>query len=118
MRRLDRDPNVILWASEEVAIRYLHPLDGEMHRYFPDFLVVYRDSGGKVRRVIIEVKPQKQRVPPVRPERRTKKYLLECVEYSINCAKWDAALAFSKANGIEFKIMDEYDLGIKARPKS
>jgi hypothetical protein len=117
-KRLDRDPNVLMWASEEIAIRYIHPLDGMLHRYFPDVLVVYKDLNGNQRRVIIEVKPAKERVPPVQPERRTKKFLLETVNYAINNAKWLAATAFAKANGFEFKIMDEYDLGIKRRPKT
>ena len=36
---LDRNDNIISWASEELIIPYLSPADNKYHRYFPDFLV-------------------------------------------------------------------------------
>ena len=39
MSYLDRHPHVMKWASEEVIIPYKSPIDGRMHRYFPDFYV-------------------------------------------------------------------------------
>ena len=36
---LDRNPDIISWASEELIIPYKSPADGKWHRYFPDFLV-------------------------------------------------------------------------------
>ena len=38
----DRNENVLEWASEEVIIPYVSPLDGKVHRYFPDFIVKVR----------------------------------------------------------------------------
>ena len=34
----DRNDSV-QWASEEISIPYLSPLDNKVHRYYPDFLV-------------------------------------------------------------------------------
>jgi hypothetical protein len=39
MRYLDVHPDVIEWGSEELIVPYRSPIDGRMHRYFPDFLV-------------------------------------------------------------------------------
>ena len=35
----DRNINVEEWGSEEIIIPYISPVDGRVHRYFPDFYV-------------------------------------------------------------------------------
>ena len=109
----DTQPNVLKWASEEFSIPYVSPKDGKVHRYYPDFLIEYRDTGGKIKKQIIEVKPKRQTKPPERKSRVTKSYLYEAATYEINMAKWKAAGEFAKDNGIEFKIITEDELGIK-----
>ena len=109
----DTQPNVLKWASEEFSIPYVSPKDGKVHRYYPDFLIEYRDTSGKVKKQIIEVKPKRQTKPPERKSRVTKSYLYEAATYEINMAKWKAAVEFAKDNGIEFKIITEDELGIK-----
>ncbi len=109
----DTQPNVLKWASEEFSIPYVSPKDGKVHRYYPDFLIEYRDTGGKVKKQIIEVKPKRQTRPPERKSRVTKSYLYEAATYEINMAKWKAAGEFAKDNGIEFRIITEDELGIK-----
>ena len=109
----DTQPNVLKWASEEFSIPYVSPKDGKVHRYYPDFLIEYRDTGGKIKKQIIEVKPKRQTKPPERKSRVTKSYLYEAATYEINMAKWKAAVEFAKDNGIEFKIITEDELGIK-----
>ena len=42
MSSLDRNDNVLEWASEEIIIPYESPLDGKLHRYYPDFWVKVR----------------------------------------------------------------------------
>ena len=37
----DTNDNIITWASESMAIPYRHPLDGKVHKYIPDFFIVY-----------------------------------------------------------------------------
>jgi hypothetical protein len=39
MKYFDDHPNVIWWASEELPIPYVSPVDNKTHRYFPDFIV-------------------------------------------------------------------------------
>ena len=39
MRYLDKHPHVTRWNSEEIIVPYRSPIDGKMHRYFPDFYV-------------------------------------------------------------------------------
>ncbi len=109
----DTQPNVLKWASEEFSIPYVSPKDGKVHRYYPDFLIEYRDTSGKIKKQIIEVKPKRQTKPPERKSRVTKSYLYEAATYEINMAKWEAAVEFAKDNGIEFKIITEDELGIK-----
>ena len=56
----DRNDSVVQWASEEISIPYLSPLDNKVHRYYPDFLVK-TDKGKKF---CIEIKPSRQCVKP------------------------------------------------------
>ena len=65
MKYCDDNPNILKWSSEEVIIPYRMD-DGSLHRYFPDFMIEYRDKDGNMQREIIEVKPKKQCSPPVR----------------------------------------------------
>jgi hypothetical protein len=101
------------WASEEFSIPYVCPTDGRVHRYYPDYLVEFRDSSGKIKKQVIEVKPKKQTKPPAVPKRVTKSFLYEAAQYEKNQAKWKAASEFCLDNGVEFRIITEDELGIK-----
>ena len=35
----DKNDDIIYWASEELAIPYINPIDKKRHRYFPDFII-------------------------------------------------------------------------------
>ena len=87
----DNNPKVLEWASEEVIIPYVSPLDKKVHRYFPDFSIKYEDTRGNIIREIIEVKPKKQTKKPKEPKRKTKRYLEECQTYAVNMTKFKAA---------------------------
>ena len=112
MSWLDKNQDVISWASEELTIPYLSPLDNRMHRYFPDFVVKVRTKENKLRTMMIEVKPKKQTQEPVKKKRVTKQYLQEVATYNINRAKWHAANEFCMDRGWEFKIFTEDHLGL------
>ena len=71
------------------------------------------NEGGKTKKYIIEVKPQRQTKPPARPKRQTKGYLREAFEYAKNQAKWKAANEWCLDRGFEFKVITEKELGIK-----
>ena len=112
-RWCDLTENILEWGSEEFFIPYLSPVDNRVHRYFPDFIVKLKESSGRIKTLIIEVKPKKQTIPPKTPKRRTKSYLYECKTYAVNLAKWQAAKEFCDDRKIEFKIITEDELGIK-----
>jgi hypothetical protein len=112
MNWLDKSPDIISWASEELIIPYISPVDGKAHRYFPDFLVKVRDKQGSLNTLLIEVKPKRQATEPVKKSRITKQYIREVVTYSVNQAKWKAANEYCLDRGWEFKILTEQDLGL------
>ena len=109
----DLNQNILEWGSEEIVIPYRSPIDNRVHRYFPDFYVKLKETTGKTKKYIIEVKPKKQTKPPSRPKRQTKGYLREVYEYARNQAKWEAAVDYCKDRLYEFKIMTEDELGVK-----
>ena len=114
MNYCDLTESVSEWQSEEFWIPYRSPIDNRVHRYFPDFYIKYRDSSGKRRSVVIEVKPKSQtKMPPQNPKKRTKSWAYSVRTYAVNQAKWKAAREFCKDRNIEFKIMTEHELGIK-----
>lgn len=111
MKYLDENSSVLWWASEELFIPYLSPVDNRPHRYFPDFIVRALNKDKKEVTMVIEVKPEKQTKPPAQ-KRKTRQYLNEVVTYAVNEAKWKAANLFCKEHGWEFKILTEKDLGL------
>ena len=112
MGYLDENPNVLWWASEELSIPYISPVDKRKHRYFPDFIAKMRKADGTVMTYVIEVKPEKQTQPPTQ-KRKTKTFLQEAITYEINKAKWYAAEEFCKDHGWQFQILTERHLGIR-----
>lgn len=112
MTWLDKNPSIITWASEEIAIPYYSPVDNKWHRYFPDFLVKVRTQDGKTRTMMLEVKPKKQTKPPEKRKRVTKQYITEVATWGVNQAKWKSAIEYCKDRGWEFKILTEDHLGL------
>lgn len=119
MVRCDLNPNVIKWGSEEIIVQYWSTVDKRERRYFTDFVVKHKTKSGKIETLLIEVKPNKERFPPLPPKRKTQKtktrYLNEMLTYKRNQDKWAAASAYAKKRGMKFVVMDEYSLGIKKR---
>ena len=114
MNWCDLTESVSEWQSEEFFIPYRSPIDGRVHRYFPDFFVKYKDANGKRRTMVVEVKPKKEtKMPITNPKRRTKSWAYSVRTYAVNQAKWKAAKEFCKDNNYEFKIMTEHELGIR-----
>ena len=109
---LDRNPNVLQWGSEETIIPYISPVDNRYHRYFPDFVVKTRTKDNKVKTLMIEVKPKRQTIEPVKKKRVTKQYINEVTTYAVNQAKWAAAREFCLDRGWEFMLMTEDHLGL------
>jgi hypothetical protein len=112
MNWLDKNPDIVSWASEELIVPYMSPVDNRWHRYFPDFLVKVKTREGKVRTMMIEVKPKKQTKEPEKKKRVTKQYLQEVMTWGVNQAKWKAATEYCLDRGWEFKILTEEHLGL------
>ena len=112
MNWLDKNPSIVSWASEEVVIPYISPIDGRWHRYFPDFVVKVRDRNGILKTMMLEVKPKKQTQEPIIQRRVTKRYITEVTTWGINQAKWKAATEYCLDRGWEFKLITEDHLGL------
>ena len=113
MKYCDSNANILEWGSEEVIVPYRSPIDNRYHRYFPDFYIKVRESTGTIKRMIIEIKPQKQCIEPKVQKRKTRSYVYQVCEYAKNQAKWEAAKEFCEDRQWEFKVLTENELGIK-----
>ncbi len=109
----DMNENVLEYSSEEMFVWYKSPVDGKIHRYYPDFLIKVKESDGSIKKYMIEIKPSKQTIPPPKPQRQTKRYIAEVYEYAKNQSKWEAAREWCADRGYEFKIITEHELKIK-----
>jgi len=105
---LDNNPNVIEWASEEIAIPYLKPTDNKIHKYYVDYYVKYIDKHGNIKTELIEVKPAKQ--TKLSRSKKTATQLHENITFAINVAKWKAAQEFAQKKGWMFRIITENQL--------
>lgn len=112
MSHLDDHPDVVEWSSEEFFIPYRSPVDGKIHRYFPDFYVKKINREGLVETVIIEVKPLAQTMEPKKQPKPSRKYITEVMTYGVNQAKWKAAREFCADRRWTFHIFTEKELGI------
>ncbi len=111
MKYLDENDGVVWWASEEMNVKYISPVDGRVHRYFPDFVVKVRRKDNSSTIFMLEVKPEAQ-TKLRQPKKVTKQYVNEAATYAVNQAKWKYAEEFCKDHGWVFRVVTEKDLGI------
>ncbi len=57
MSYFDKNENVIWWSSEEIIVPYRSPVDGKVHRYYPDFIIKVKQKDGGIKTIMIEIKP-------------------------------------------------------------
>jgi len=112
MKWCDNNKSVIKWASEELAVPYISPIDKKYHRYFIDFLIEVQDREGKIKKYMVEVKPYKYTQPPVPQARKTKRFISEVKQWGVNQAKWEAASTYASKQGWQFIIITEKELGL------
>jgi TnsA endonuclease N terminal len=110
LKYCDTNENILEYASEELAIPYRSPIDGRIHRYFPDAYIKVKESDGSIKKYLIEIKPYKQTIPPTKPKKQTKGYIYEAYEYAKNQSKWEAAIEYCKDKGWTFKVITEKEL--------
>lgn len=105
MKMLDEHPGVENWASESIQIPYRDPLTGKHTIYVPDFFIVYNDKGGSKHAEVVEVKPASQAM-----RENVGKNPFNQAQYVKNLAKWEAATAWCKQQGIKFRVVTEGDI--------
>ena len=101
MRFCDTNPAVLQWASEAVHIPYRNPFTNKNTIYVPDFLIVYEDKSGQKHAEVIEVKPSKE------VSMEGAKSLRDQAFVALNAAKWEAARAWCRNQGLTFRIVTE-----------
>jgi hypothetical protein len=113
---LDKHPDIISWDSESIVIPYKCPVRNySLHRYFVDFWVKFRDKNGRIFELLIEVKPEAERMlaeHPTAPKKMTKSAIDRIQTAIKNKAKWDATRAWcseeqKKGRNIQFVIWTE-----------
>ncbi len=107
-RFLDNNPNILRWASEEIAIPYIKPTDGKVHRYFPDYWIEYNNKAGEIVNEIIEIKPKSQTRRS--KTRNPKSKLYDDITFAINTAKWQYAQKWCNEHNMRFHIITEGEL--------
>ena len=105
MRFCDTHPSIQKWASEAISIPYRCPLTGRQTIYVPDFFIQYMDKNGQVHTELIEIKPQNQTLREKVGRNKNNQ-----LQYAKNVAKWRAAQAWCKAQGIKFRVVNEQDI--------
>jgi hypothetical protein len=106
----DNNDSILYWASEPFKIPYRHPFTGKQTIYVPDFFVVYQTNRGQQVAEIVEIKPKKQSI--IESKRANAKLQ---ATVAINHAKWAAAKAYCKAQGIAFRVITEDDIFYNGR---
>jgi hypothetical protein len=111
-RWLDTNQKVKFWSSETLKIPYLYNVDNKVHTYYPDCLVIFEENGNHVK-YLLEVKPKRETLPPVKTERKKKKTILfEQLTYQKNICKWAAARDFCEKNNMKFILITEEHLNL------
>ena len=98
----DNNPSIQEWASEPVKIPYRDPLSGRQTVYVPDFLIKYIDRNQKAHVEVVEIKPAKQQILE-----KVGKNPYDQAQFVKNMAKWEAARAWCKNQGLTFRVITE-----------
>lgn len=109
MTRFDLDSQILEWSSEEIIVPYRCKTDNRLHRYFPDFVVKMKTKNGIVT-YMVEVKPYKQTLPPVKGKKKKQTFLTEVLTYAKNISKWESAEKYCAVRGWKFIKLTEKDI--------
>jgi len=107
----DKNPNILKWASEELAIPYYSTVDNRNHKYYVDFIIEVLEKDNQVKTHLVEIKPYRQCSEPKQTQKKSKRtFLKEMKNWMINTSKWKAATDFAKQRNWDFKIITERTL--------
>ena len=104
MRFCDVNEHIVKWSSESVRIPYYNPIKGQRTTYVPDFLIQYRNKNNIVVTELIEIKPKGQSIAESKQNNAQRAVVV------VNHAKWEAARAWCKQQGITFRVITEDDI--------
>ena len=107
MEWLDSNDAIIRWGSEIINIVYKNPIKGKTSFYVPDFYFEFINKQGKLEKYLIEIKPMSQ------SKLSETKDGYDRLRMAVNAFKWQSAIKYCKPRGITFKVLTEYDLGLK-----
>jgi hypothetical protein len=129
MTWLDGSKSVTKWGAECMAIPYqmTHFNEGDMkvknHSYYPDFYYEMKLSDGSIKKVVAEVKPQKEYQMALMlqekniqvPDNKVSLKKLKSFEYDLkmaqkNLSKWETMIEFCNKKGWEFIVITEIHL--------
>jgi len=105
MQFCDNNPAILQWASEAIHVNYRNPLTNKNTIYVPDFLIVYVDKTGSKHAEVIEVKPTKE--TSLTEAGRSPRAQAAAI---VNMAKWEAARAWCKQQGLTFRVVTEQEI--------
>jgi hypothetical protein len=105
MQFCDNNPAILQWASEAIHVNYRNPLTNKNTIYVPDFLIIYVDKNGGKHAEVIEVKPTKE--TSLQEAGRSARAQAAAI---VNMAKWEAARAWCKQQGLVFRIVTENEI--------
>ena len=106
----DNNDSILYWASESIKVPYKNPLTGKPTIYVPDFFVVYQNKRGQQVAEVVEIKPKKQSIIESK-----KASMKDRAVVAVNHAKWAAANAYCRANGLTFRVITEDDIFYNGR---
>ena len=106
----DNNDSILYWASESIKVPYKNPLTGKPTIYVPDFFVVYQNKRGQQVAEVVEIKPKKQSIIESK-----KASMRDRAVVAVNHAKWAAANAYCRANGLTFRVITEDDIFYNGR---
>ncbi len=132
MKWCDRNPNIVQWASEPIAVKYRNPVSNleyckknnldprdprnwKVSNYYTDFWISIKGRDGSVKKVFIEIKPYSQTlapepIAPSAPLKEQKAYCRAAQTFLMNKAKWEAAKKYFNERGAEFSVFTERTL--------
>lgn len=104
MQFCDNNPAILQWASEAINIPYRNPFTNKQTIYVPDFLIIYEDKSGQKHAEVIEIKPSTETTLESARSPRDRAYV------ALNMAKWQAANAWCKQQGMKFRVITENEI--------
>lgn len=124
----DYNENIKKWGSETAEIQYYLPNDHrelEIHRYYPDFYIEKSNpkDTNDYRKYFLELKPYKEYKPDIvrfnegkyefiplsdgKSLKAHENWQYQAKTFEKNMAKWQAADAWCRKRGMQFKIAHE-----------